>query len=162
MVEAVALNAALVLPGGTCTVVGTVNCALLDDSAMLSPPEGAGADNVSAQAVCPAPVSVCGPHESVAADEFCAARSVTDCETLPAAETEAVVLAVTATALTVNVALDMPVPIVTVVGRVRLVLDESREIDVLACAGLVSVRVHVPVPGVWIVVGVQTKLAFNG
>src|SRR5260370_36881525 len=162
MVEAVALNAALVLPGGTCTAVGTVNCVLLDDREMLSPPEGAGEDNVMAQAACPAPVSVCGPHDSVAADEFCAASSVRDCETLPAAETEAVVVAGTGAAVTVNVELVIPVPIVIVVGRVRLVVDESREMDVLACAALVSVRVHVPVPGVWIVVGVQTMLAFSG
>jgi hypothetical protein len=62
----------------------------------------------------------------------------------------------------VNVALVMPVPIVTVVGIVRLGKDESSEMEVLACAGLASVKVHVPVPGVWMVVGLQTNVAFNG
>jgi hypothetical protein len=162
MTEAVALNAAPVLPWGTCTRAGTVNCALLDESAMRSPPAGAGAGNVSAQAVCPPPVSVCGPHEIEPSAEFSAARRVTDCVMPPDAETEADVLAETAAALMVNVALVMPVPIVTVVGIVRLAEDESSETEVLASAGLASVRVHVPVPGVWMVVGVQTKVAFNG
>lgn len=148
MAEAVALNAALVFPWGTCTAVGTVNCVLLDDNATVSPPAGAGVCNVSVHAACPAPVSVCGPHEIVAAAEFCAARRVTDCATLPAAETETVVLDATDAALIVNVALVMPVPIVTVVGIVRLADDERRDTEVLACAGLFSVRVHVPVPGV--------------
>jgi hypothetical protein len=162
MAEAVALNAALVLPCGNWTTGGTVNCVLLDDSETLSPPAGAGAGIVSVQAVCPAPVSVCGPHEIVAAAEFCAASRVTDCATLPAAEIEAVVLDGTDAALIVNVALVMPVPIVTVVGIVRLADDESRDTEVLACAGLFSVRVQVPVPGVWMVVGLQTNAAFNG
>jgi hypothetical protein len=80
----------------------------------------------------------------------------------PGAETEAEVLVVTAAALMVNVALVIPVPIVTEVGMVRLVEDESSETEVLAAAGLANVSVHVPVPGVWIVVGVQTRVAFIG
>jgi len=60
------------------------------------------------------------------------------------------------------VALVMPVPIVTAVGIVRLAEDEDSEMEVLAVAGLASVRVHVPVPGVWMVVGVQTRVACNG
>lgn len=59
-------------------------------------------------------------------------------------------------------ALVMPVPMVTAVGIVRLGEDESSETEVLAWAGLASVRVHVPVPGVWMVVGLQSKVAFNG
>jgi hypothetical protein len=114
------------------------------------------------QAVCPAPVSVCVPQAIVAAAEFCAASSVTDCATLPAAEMEAVVLEGIAAALIVNVALVMPVPMVTVVGMVRLADDESKDTDVLACAGLFSVRVQVPVPGVWMAVGLQTNVAFSG
>src|SRR5690349_10492108 len=120
MAEAVAVNAALVLPWGTWTAVGTVNCVLLDESGMFSPPVGAGDCIASVQAVCPAPVSVCGPHEIVAAAEFCAASRVTDCATLPDAEIEAVVLDGTDAAVIVNVALVMPIPIVTVVGIVKL------------------------------------------
>ena len=161
MIAALALNAALVLPWGIWTAVGTVNWVLLDESAILSPPVGAGAVNMSVQAVCPEPVSVCGPHETVAA-EFCAARRVTDCETLPAAETEAVVLDATDAALMVKVALLIPVPIVTTVGVVRLTEEETREIEVLACAGLFNVSVQVPVPGVWMDVGVHTRVAFKG
>jgi hypothetical protein len=99
-------------------------------------------------------------QEIEATGEF-AASKVTDCVT-PDAETDADVLAGTAAALMVNVALVMPVPIVTVVGIVRLGKDESSEMEVLACAGLASVKVHVPVPGVWMVVGLQTNVAFNG
>ncbi len=84
----------------------------------------------------------------MAAAEFCAASKVTDCVTLPAAEIEAVVLDGTDAALIVNVALVMPVPIVTVVGIVRLADEEISDTEVLACAGLFSVRVHAPVPGV--------------
>jgi len=162
MAEAVAVNAALVLPWATCTEAGTVNCVLLDDSAMLRPPVGAGDCIVIVHALCPAPVSVCEPHETAAAAEFCAARSVTDCVTLPAAEIETVVLNGTDAAVMVNVALVIPVPIVTVVGIVRLADDEMRDAEVLACAGLFSVRVHAPVPGVWMVVGLQTKVALKG
>jgi hypothetical protein len=162
MTEAVALNAAPVLPWGTCTMAGTVNCALLDESGMLSPPVGAGAGNVSVQAAWPPPVSVGGLHEIEASAESFAARRVTGCVIPPDVETEADVLAGTAAALMVNVALVMPVPIVTVVGIVRLAEDETSETEVLAGAGLDSVSVHVPVPGVWMAVGVQTSVALNG
>src|SRR5260370_1861226 len=80
----------------------------------------------------------------------------------PGAETEAEVLVVTGGAMMVNVALVIPVPIVTEVGMVRLVEDESSETEVLAAAGLANVSVHVPVPGDWIVMGVQTRVAFIG
>jgi len=150
------------LPCGTRTRAGTVSCALLDESGMLSPPAGAGAGNVRTQAVCPPPVSVAGLQEIEASAESFAARRVTDCVTPPVTETEADVLAVTADALIVNVALVMPVPIVTAVGIVRLAEDEDSEMEVLAVAGLASVRVHVPVPGVWMVVGAQTRVACNG
>jgi len=162
MPEAVALNAATVLPCGTRTRAGTANCALLDESGTLSPPAGAGAGNVRTQAVCPPPVSVGGLHEIEASAESCAARRVTDCVMPPVAETEADVLVATAAALMVNVALVMPVPIVTAVGIVRLTEDEDSETEVLAVAGLASVMVHEPVPGVWMVVGVQTRVACNG
>ena len=162
MTEAVALNAAPVLPWGTRTRVGTVNCAVLEESGTFRPPAGAGAGSVRAQVDWPLPVSTCGLHEIEASEGSRAARSVTACAIPPDVETEAGVLVVTAAALMVNVALVMPVPIVTEVGMVRLVEDESSETEVLAAAGLASVSVHVPVPGVWMVVGVQTRVAFNG
>src|ERR1051326_135269 len=127
MPEAVAVNTALVLPWANCTEAGTFNCVVLDDSAMLSPPVGAGDCIVIVHALCPEPVRVCGPHETAAAAEFCAARSVTDCVTLPAAEIEAVVLNGTAAAVMVNVALVIPVPIVTAAGIVRLAAEEMRD-----------------------------------
>src|SRR5260370_29906024 len=108
----------------------------LDERGMLSPPAGAGAASVRAQVAWPLPVSVCGLHEIEACEEPCAARSVTDCAMPPEVETEAGVLVVTAAALIVNVALVIPVPIVTEVGMVRLVEDESSETEGLAAARL--------------------------
>jgi len=148
MTEAVALNAAPVLPWGTRTRVGTVNCAVLEESGMFSPPAGAGAGSVRAQVAWPLPVSVCGLHEIDASEESCGASSVTDCVMPPNAETEAIVLVEIDAALMVNVTLVIPVAIVTEVGMVRLAEDESSEIEVLAAAGLANVSVHVPVPGV--------------
>jgi len=59
----------------------------------------------------------------------------------------------------VNVPLVIPDPIVTVVGIVRLPEDEISETEVLAGAGFVTVTVQMPVPGVWMAVGVQLRLA---
>src|SRR5215471_15632454 len=157
MTEAVALNTAPLLPAGTWTRAGTVSWALLDESATVSPPVGAGADNVSAQAVCPPPVSVCGLHEIELC--ACAARRVTDCVLPPVMEIDADVSAATADAVIVNVALVIPDPIVTVVGIVRLPEDEISETEVLAGAGFVTITVQMPVPGVWMAVGVQLRLA---
>ena len=44
-------------------------------------------------------------------------------------------------------------------GIARLALVEVRDIDLLVCAGLPRLKVHVLLPGVCIVVGVQTRLA---
>src|SRR5580765_5073838 len=76
MTEAVALKAAPVLPWGTRTMVGTVNCVVLEESGTFRPPVGAGAGSVRAQVAWPLPVSVCGLHEIEATEVSCAARSV--------------------------------------------------------------------------------------
>jgi hypothetical protein len=59
----------------------------------------------------------------------------------------------------VNVTLVIPVPIVTDGGTDRLVLLELREKLEFVGAGLARVMVHVLLPGVWMVVGPQTKVA---
>ncbi len=119
---------------------------------------------MSEQVVCPPPVSVCGLHETELSAEFpfCGGSRVSACERPLARETEAGVLAVTAAAVMVNVALVIPAPIATAVGMVRLPEDEISGMEVLDGAGLARVMVHVPVPGVWMVVGVQIRVAFNG
>ena len=58
-----------------------------------------------------------------------------------------------------NVTLVIPVPIVTDDGTDRLVLLELREKLEFVGAGLARVIVHVLLPGVWMVVGPQTKVA---
>jgi hypothetical protein len=83
-------------------------------------------------------------------------------EAPPAALTVTGVLAETAAAFTVNATAVMPLPIITEVGSVRPALDELSEKEVLARAGLRRVRVHVLVPGVWMVAGSQARLGPAG
>ena len=56
-------------------------------------------------------------------------------------------------------ALVIPVPIVTDEGIERLTLLELREKLELVGAGLARVMVHVLLPGVWMLAGLQTKVA---
>jgi hypothetical protein len=61
----------------------------------------------------------------------------------------------------VNVALVIPVPIVTDGGTDRLVLVELREKVEFVAAGLPRLMVHVLLPGVWMLAGLQTKVALS-
>ena len=58
-----------------------------------------------------------------------------------------------------NVALVIPVPIVTDGGTDRLTLLALREKVEFVGAGLARVMVHVLLPGVWTLAGLQTKVA---
>jgi hypothetical protein len=92
---------------------------------------------------------------------FTAINSVRACEALwLGALTKAVVLAETAVAVAVNVALVKPAPIVMDGGTVRLGLDEESNIRVLNGAGLCRLSVQLAVPGVWTIVGAHTMPAF--
>jgi hypothetical protein len=61
-VPAVAVKLAEVAPAGTVTEAGTVRAVLLEDSATVEPPAGAGCDNVTAQVEVPPEVTVVGVH----------------------------------------------------------------------------------------------------
>lgn len=65
----------------------------------------------------------------------------------------------TADAVAVKVTLVRPVPIVTELGIVTVALDDVNGIAVLDGAGLPKLSVQVLVPGVWIEVGEQARLA---
>lgn len=115
------------------------------------------------QAPAPPPVSVPGLHETDVTFTFVftAFNRVRVCEALwLGALTKAVVLAETAVAVAVKVALVKPAPIVMDGGTVRLGLDEESNIRVLNGAGLCRLRVQLVMPGVWTVEGAHTMPAF--
>ncbi len=158
----VAVNVADELPAAACTTAGTVNCVLLELSWILVPVEGAGPESVISHALVPPPVSVCGLQETVEAVTFVpnGASSVNDWDSARVgAPTDAVVIAATAEAVTENVALVIPAPMVTACGTVRLGLLEVSDMDLLEVAGLPRLNVQVLDPGVWIEEGVQSRLA---
>ena len=129
---------------------------------MLTPP-GTGPERPIWQAPTPPPVSVPGLHETdvTVTSVFTAINRVRACEALwLGALTKAVVLAETAVAVAVKVALVKPAPIVMDGGTVRLGLDEVSNIRVLNGAGLCRLRVQLAVPGVWTVAGAHTMPAF--
>jgi len=107
----------------------------------------------------PPPVSVDGLQLSPACEDGVpgAGRSVNTCDPPPKALTTAVDLTATEAACAVNVALIIPVPIVTDGGTDRLTLLELREKVELVGAGLVRLMVQVLLPGVWTLAGLQTK-----
>jgi len=129
---------------------------------MLTPP-GTAPERPIWQSPAPPPVSVLGLHETdvTVTSVFTAINRVRACEALwLGALTRAVVLAETAVAVAVKVALVKPAPIVTDGGTVRLVLDEESNTRVLNGAGLCRLRVQLAVPGVWTIAGAHTMPAF--
>jgi hypothetical protein len=129
---------------------------------MLTPP-GTAPERPIWQAPAPPPVSVPGLHETdvTVTSVFTAFNRVRVCEVFwLGALTNAVVLAETAAAEIVKVALVKPAPIVMDGGTVRLGLDEVSNIRVLNGAGLCRLRVQVAIPGVWTAAGAHTMPAF--
>ena len=129
---------------------------------MLTPP-GTAPERPIWQAPAPPPVSVLGLHETdvTVTSVFTAINRVRACEALwLGALTRAVVLAETAVAVAVKVALVKPAPIVMDGGTVRLGLDEESNTRVLNGAGLCKLRVQLAVPGVWTIAGAHTMPAF--
>ena len=71
-------------------------------------------------------------------------------------------LAVTAAAVTVNVALVVPAPMVMDGGKVRLALFADIATSRLVCGAVLSVNVHVVVPGVCRIEGLHTRVGAFG
>ena len=139
-------NVALVAPPNTVTLAGRV-AGSAPDSATLAPPEGAGADRVTVPMTDSPPTTLALSRVSAVSDTFAVTVSVGDCMLLPFID--AVIEAVpTATAVTVNVALDAPAGTVTVGGTVATaaLLLASARLTPPAGATAASVTVPCPLP----------------
>lgn len=159
--ELVTLNGTVVLPAIGWTRAGTLICVLLDESRIPGLLAGAAPESVIWHALVPPPMRVCGLHVTVVTDTLAPAgpNSVSVCDRpwLGALIVTGVVDD-TAAAVAVKVALVKPALIVIEDGMVTRELEELSEIRVLDCAGLPRLKVHVLEPGVWILVGEQTRL----
>ena len=112
-------------------------------------------------ALVPPPVSVCGPQLIVVTETFvfCGGVSVSVCDAAcPTAVNITVAVALTAAAVTVNIALVFPAAMVMDGGKVRLALVEVSDTSRLVCGAMPSVNVHVVVPGVCMIEGLQIRL----
>ena len=80
----------------------------------------------------------------------------------PIAVNVAVALVVTAGAVRVNVTVVVPAPMVMDGGKIRLLLVDVIATNRLVCGATLSLNVHVVVPGVWRMEGLQTRLGAFG
>ncbi len=128
-----------------------MSCVLLEERLIVGLLAEAAPDKVIWHALVPPPISVRGLQltEVTARFEFDCPRRVSDCET-PwfGAEMTTELVADTADAVAVNVALVNPVPMVITAGTLTVALDEFKLTAVGDCAALPRLKVHVVEPGV--------------
>jgi hypothetical protein len=138
-------NVAVRAPPATVTLAGTVAAALFEASVMVSPPAGAGPFSVTVPVEVPPPAMVAGLRVR---DEVLIRLTVRlALRVVPPSEAEmaTVVLVVTGTVVTVNVAVVAPAATVTLAGTVATAVLFDASVTTAPPAGAAAASVTVPV-----------------
>ena len=123
----------------TLRLAGTVTLALLLDSPTVTPPEGAGADNVTVQVELPGAFTVPGAQLRLLGTTVTVRLTLVDwLWPFRVAVTVAVWLLATVPLVAVNVALFCPAAIVTLAGTGRVVLLLASDTAAALAAALLS------------------------